>query len=90
MNERVNDIMDALLNKNTIGSSENTEISIEYDCTLCGRSPIERAEYSNVVTEFKASVADAKAYNNITIFLFDLNHEKNRNPRKPNIPNASE
>jgi hypothetical protein len=43
-----------------------------------------------VDTALTASVADAKAYNNITKFLFDRNHEKNRNAREPNIPNANE
>jgi hypothetical protein len=46
--------------------------------------------YSNVDIALTASVVDAKAYNSITKFLFDRNQEKNRNARKPSIPNVNE
>jgi TRAP-type uncharacterized transport system substrate-binding protein len=90
MNEKVNDIVDALLKNNINGSSENCVLSIEYGPTSCGWPSIERVAYSKVDTALIASVADAKAYNSITKFLFDRNHEKNRNARKPSIPNANE
>jgi TRAP-type uncharacterized transport system substrate-binding protein len=90
MNESVNDILDAVLKKNTSGSSENSGLSIEYGRTSVGRPSIETVAYSNVDIALTASVVDAKAYNSITKFLFDRNQEKNRNARKPSIPNVNE
>jgi len=90
MNERIYDAVEALPRNNVSGSSENSTLRFVYCRASGGRSSSERVTKNNVNIAFIVSVKDAQAYNNTTRFLFDLNYEKKRSVRSPNIREAHE